>query len=241
MPAGIRPHVAVTTAATRFDAARKGDFTVRTILLGAAAAATLAAATGAQDVTPPAGAYTLDKDHASITWRVNHLGTSTYVARFNEFDAALTFDPDDPAASTLSVTIDVTSLDLDFMNTVDPSNPDAFYNELMGIPQNTPDRIFFQAPMYPTMTFAATSIAVTDDRTGTVTGDFTMVGQTHPLTLDVRFNAVRGNLDPSGGPVIGFSATTTIQRSMWGMDTLVPYIGDDVEVAIEAEFIAEAM
>ena len=53
--------------------------------------------------------------------------------------------------------------------------------------------------------------------------------------------AVRANLDPNGGPVIGFSATTTIQRSQWGMDTLVPYIGDEVDVAIEAEFVAPAM
>jgi polyisoprenoid-binding protein YceI len=210
---------------------------VRTIILGAAGSLALAAAGVAQEATPVAGAYTLDKDHASITWRVNHLGTSTYVARFNDFDADLTFDPENPAASTLNVSVDVRSVDLDFDNVVDPSNPDAFYNELMGIPEDTPGRVFFRAPVHPTMTFEATSIEVTDDRTGKITGNFTMVGQTHPVTLDVSFNGVRANLDPSGGPVIGFSARTVIQRSQWGMDTLVPYIGDDIEVWIEAEFV----
>jgi polyisoprenoid-binding protein YceI len=216
----------------------KGEFTVRTIILGATASLALAAGGLAQDVTPPAGAYALDKDHASITWRVSHLGTSTYVARFNEFDAALSFDPDNPAASTLSVSIDVRSLDLDFSNEIDPTKPDAFYDELMGIPQDTPGRIFFRAPTYPTMTFEATGIEVTGENTGTITGDFTMVGQTHPVTLDVTFNGARANLGPGTGPVIGFSAKTTITRSAFGMDTLVPYIGDDVEVWIEAEFIA---
>jgi polyisoprenoid-binding protein YceI len=214
---------------------------VKTLLVGTAAAVALTAAGLAQDVTPPAGAYTLDKDHASITWRVNHLGTSTYVARFNDFDAALTFDPENPAASTLSATVDVLSLDLDFDNVVDPTKPDAFYNELMGIPEDTPDRIFFRAPTFPTMTFEATGIEVTGENTGTVTGNLTMVGQTHPVTLDVTFNGARGNMDPSGGPVVGFSAKTTVTRSTWGMDTLVPYIGDDVEVWIEAEFVAPAM
>ncbi len=213
---------------------------MKTLLLGTVASLALAAAGLAQEEAAlPAGAYTLDKDHASITWGVDHLGTSTYVARFNEFDAELTFDPDDPAASTLSVTIDVASLDLDFRNVINPDEPDAFYNELMGIPEDRPDRVFFSAPTYPTMTFEATDVEVTGEDAGQVTGDFTMRGQTHPLTLDVSYNGARASVD-GGPPVIGFSATTTVTRSQWGMDTLVPFVGDDVEVWIEAEFIAPA-
>ncbi len=37
------------------------------------------------------GAYTLDKDHASLVWKISHLGFSTYVGRFNDFDATLDF------------------------------------------------------------------------------------------------------------------------------------------------------
>ena len=203
------------------------------VLIGTAAAlacaGALAGAAGAQDA-PPAGDYTLDKNHASVTWRVNHLGTSNYVARFDEFDAALSFDPAAPETSTLSVTIDVTSLSLDF------TNGDAFYDELMG---NDGDERFFRAAEFPTVTFDASGIDVTGENTGTVTGDLTFMGQTRPLTLDVTFNGARADFG-GGPPVIGFSGTTTVKRSEWGMDALVPILGDDVEVWLEAEFIAPA-
>ena len=41
----------------------------------------------------PAGTYTLDRSHASLIFRVNHLGFSNYTARFKRFDAKLQFDP----------------------------------------------------------------------------------------------------------------------------------------------------
>ncbi len=208
---------------------------MRALLLGAAGALAVAAASSAQDFVAPAGAYAIDKNHASVTWKVDHFGTSTYVARFDEFDAALTFDPANPAASTLDVTIDVTSLNLDFS---DPNNPDLFKNELLGIPQDTPDRVFFQAPQFPTITFTATSVEVTGETTGRVTGDLTLHGQTHPATLDVIFNGAREGFGTP--PVVGFSATTTILRSEWGMDTVVPFVSDEVEIEIHAEFIAAA-
>ena len=40
------------------------------------------------------GAYTLDKTHASLLWKINHLGFSSYIGRFNDFDATLDFDPE---------------------------------------------------------------------------------------------------------------------------------------------------
>lgn len=211
---------------------------MRSIILGSVAATALAAGALAQDdLVAPAGAYSLDKNHASITWRVNHLGTSNYVARFDEFDAELTFDPDNPTESALSVTIDVTSLSLDFSN---PDNPDSFYDELMGYPteeNEEGDQRFFRATQFPTISFEATGMEVTGENTGTVTGDLSFMGQTHPLTLDVTYNGVRQGFG-GGAPVIGFSGTTTVTRSEWGMDAAVPFIGDEVEVWVEAEFVA---
>ena len=49
----------------------------------------------------------------------------------------------------------------------------------------------------------------------------------------MTFNGARAGM--SGGPaVIGFSGTTTVKRSQWGMDALVPYVGDDVETYYDA-------
>jgi hypothetical protein len=59
----------------------------------------------------PAGQYHLDKSHASLVLRVNHLGFSTYTTRFSRFDAELTFEPSNIAASKVSATIDASSFD----------------------------------------------------------------------------------------------------------------------------------
>lgn len=202
---------------------------MKTLLLGAAAALALTAASAAQDA--PAGAYALDGNHASITFRISHFGTSMYTARFDDFDIDLTFDPEHPETSHVNATIDVNSLDVDFVGDKD------FKAELVGTPvEGKPDgdQRFFRAPQFPTITFASTDVEVTGEDTGTVTGDLTMLGQTHPITLDVHYYGSRDGM--GGGKVVGFSANASVTRADWGMDVYPGVLGDDVEVWIEAEF-----
>jgi|SRR5919106_384150 hypothetical protein len=61
----------------------------------------------------PAGSYMLDRSHASLIFRVDHLGFSRYTARFTRFDAELHFDPANPAASSVTATIDSRSIETD--------------------------------------------------------------------------------------------------------------------------------
>lgn len=62
---------------------------------------------------PPAGAYKLDKSHASLVLRANHMGFSTYTTRFSRFDVDLTFDPRNLPASKVVTTIDASSFEMD--------------------------------------------------------------------------------------------------------------------------------
>ena len=64
-------------------------------------------------IAPPAGAYKLDKSHASIVLRVSHMGFSTYTTRFSRFDADLKFDPKNLPASRVVTTIDTSSFEMD--------------------------------------------------------------------------------------------------------------------------------
>ena len=57
-----------------------------------------------------AGQYVLDPNHASLTWKLNHLGFSTFIGTFNEFDASLDFDPEDIENAALEVTINTALL-----------------------------------------------------------------------------------------------------------------------------------
>ena len=179
-------------------------------------------------VKAPAGAYTLDKTHSTVVFRVSHLGFSNYTAAFAEFDAKLNFDPAKPELTTLEATIDPRSLTL-------PAPPAGFKDELVG-PQ------WLNAAQYPAITFKSTKVDVTGANTAKVTGDFTLHGVTKPVVLDVTFNGgYEGHpMDPNAR--IGFSATGVFKRSDFGVAYGVPApgttmgVGDEVSVAIETEF-----
>ncbi len=88
----------------------------------AAPAATEPAAAPAADTAAPAaaveygaaGTYAIDPTHTSVTWRVNHFGLSKYTGRFKTVDATLQFNPEDPAANSITVTIDPRSVETDY-------------------------------------------------------------------------------------------------------------------------------
>jgi len=194
------------------------------------ASAAAPAATADKFVMPkvPAGDYKLDPAHASLEFKVNHLGFSHYTARFSDFDAKLKFDPANPSASSVEATIDPKSLTL-------PKPPAGFKDELTG-------KAWLDAAQYPAITFRSTKIEVTGANTAKVTGDFTLHGVTKPVVLDATFNGGYAGhpMDPHAR--IGFSAHGTFNRSEFGMGFGVPApgttmgVGDAVDVQIEAEF-----
>lgn len=190
-------------------------------------ATTFASAAFAQ--TPPeqmpAGDYKLDLSHASIVWKVSHLGLSDYVARFTDFDATLTYDPETPTNSKLVATIDPTSVATAYPH---PEKKDFDKKLVEG-------EGWFNALQFPEITYISERIEMTGDTTARVYGTMNMLGVEKPLALDVEFNAAMEAQPFSGKPTMGFSATTVVERSGWGMDTYVPNIGNDVAVMIEAE------
>ena len=196
-----------------------------------APAAALAAITPAK-VDVPAGAYTLDKAHSTLIFHVNHLGFSNYTARFTTFDAQLQFDPANPAASTLAVTIDPRSLDLN-------NPPPGFADTLRG-----PE--WLDAAKFPQMTFRSTTVEVTAPNAMRINGDLTLHGVTHPVTLDATFNGGYAGhpMDPHAR--IGFSAHGSFKRSDFAVAAGIPEPGttmgvsDAVQVVIETEFSGPA-
>jgi polyisoprenoid-binding protein YceI len=86
---------------------------------------------------------------------------------------------------------------------------------------------------YPTMEFHSTQVVASDATHAQVTGDLTLMGQTHPLTLSVTLNRI-GPAPPSQAQAAGFTATGVLKRSQWGLTTASALIGDDVAITIEA-------
>ncbi|MDY0008553.1 MAG: YceI family protein [Bdellovibrionales bacterium] len=184
----------------------------------------------AQELTPinklPAGVYTLDKTHASLTWKVSHAGMSNYTARFKSFDAEVTLDPADLTKSKVTAKIDPTSLETDYVPTTEKD-----FNKNLVTKEE-----WFNAGKFPEITFTSTKIETTGDTTGKIHGDLTLLGVTKPVVLDAVFNGGYAEGPFTKKPAMGFSATTSITRSDFGFSTYVPMIGDKVDIIIEAEF-----
>jgi polyisoprenoid-binding protein YceI len=180
----------------------------------------------------PAGDYTLDAAHASLTFRVDHLGFSFYTARFADFDATLRFDPANPAAAVVTATIDPSSLELN-------APPAGFKEELIG-------EQWLDVARYPAITFRSTQVEPTAPDAMRVTGDFTLHGVTGPVVLDVTFNGGYAGQPMEPQARIGFSAQGSFNRSDFGIALGVPAPGtplgvsDAVDVSIEAEFLGPA-
>ena len=168
----------------------------------------------------PAGDYALDKAHASILFKIDHLGYSTYVGRFERFDASLSGDPAMPEAATVTASVDMTSLNI--------ANPE-FAAELMG-----PD--WFDAAAHPQATFKTLGLKITGVNEADVSGELTLKGKTLPVTIKARLNGSAYDR-LRGADVVGFSATLPVNRSAFGIDKYSGLITDDVLIEIEAEFV----
>ena len=177
----------------------------------------------------PAGLYRLDKTHASLVFKVDHIGFSNYTGQFRRFDATLEFDPHAPETMAVTATIDVGSLDI-------PSPPEGFLDELKSA-------AWLDAVGHPEMTFRSTKVTLTAPDAARVEGDLSFRGVTAPVVMDVVFNGGYAGFPPyDPNARIGFSARGVLQRSVFGVTIGVPTpeapvgVGDAVSFEIDAEF-----
>ncbi len=195
-------------------------------LLPAAAAIALGIGLLAQPVAA-ADSFGFDKAHTEILFSYSHLGNSRAFGEFREFDGEVILDRDDPANSSIDLTIVAASID---------TGVAAFDTHLKSAD-------FFAVETYPLITFTSTGVEVTGDTTAKVTGELTIKEHSRPVVLDVTLNYLGEHQlaafvpDYADMEVAGFSATTTLLRSDFGVDMLVPMVGDEVELIIETELL----
>jgi len=169
--------------------------------LGAVAALALGSVAVAQPAMPtpqhdykaaPAGKYGLDAKHTGLVARVPHMGFSFSIFRFQTVTGTLMWDPANPKADKLNVSVDAKSI------TTAPV--EGFSDELTG-------EKFLNAGKFPTMTFVSTAFHPQGPTHGKVDGDLTVMGVTKHVVFDV-------NLVGAGkgfrGPVIGVTAKTML-------------------------------
>lgn len=164
-----------------------------------------------------ADTYKLDPMHTQVAWSINHFGFSNPSGKFATIDGTLTLDEAKPENSKVTATIPIANL----VTGLDKLNEHLWTDQ------------FFNLKQFPTATFTSTKVEVTGKDTAKVTGDLTVHGVTKPVVLDVTLNKVGDNMKKV--KTAGFSATTTIKRSDFGMTTFLPMLGDEVKLGIESE------
>ena len=193
-------------------------FSVTTLAKTLLISSTLAVTTFASAALP--SQWQLDDSHTRVGFSVNHLGFSTTMGRFNDVQGMVNYDIKDPSKTKLSFTIATDSIDTNWNARDKHLKTDEFFN----------------VAKYPTMTFKSTKVSFINPQQAKVTGDFTMLGQTKPLTLDVTLNKI-ANSPLTKEPVIGFRATGNIDRAAYGMTAYAAGITTNVPIQIDGELV----
>lgn len=142
--------------------------------------------------------YAIDLSHAFVQFRISHLGYSVLAGRFNDFAGEFSWDKSKPENSSISVKIKTASIDTNWAER----------------DKHIRGEDFLDVEKYPEASFEATSFSG-DASGGKVEGTLTLNGVSKPITLEVKM--VGEGDDPWGGYRAGFAATTTINRTDFGI------------------------
>ncbi|OPG17430.1 YceI family protein [Ferroacidibacillus organovorans] len=172
--------------------------------------------------------WALDTAHSHISFSVRHMMISNVRGSFKTFEAQVTADPTDLTDAKVSVKMDTKS--------IDTANEDRDNHLRSGD--------FFEADTYPTIEFVSDSVKKLSENTHTLKGQLTIKGVTRPIELTCEIEGPAK--DPWGNERIGVAATSTINRSDFGLtynavlETGGVLVGDAIKLNIELEFVKQA-
>lgn len=162
--------------------------------------------------------FNLDPQHSYVQWHIKHLGFSIQSGKWYVKNGYVILDKDNPQNSKVEATID--------MNKFITGNPE--------LNKHLKGKLFFDVKQFPTATFVSNTVDIINDKTANVHGTLTVHGISKPVNLKVTLNKI-GNSPINNLLTAGFTATTEIKRSDFGINTLLPDLGDDVSIEIGAE------
>ncbi len=195
----------------------------RTFALGLVATVSLA-----MTPAPTAETWHVDPNHTEVGFSVKHFFTPV-TGKFENFDVDLRYDPQQPAASSVTVVVEVSSVN---------TNNERRDNHLLSAD-------FFEAMQHPEMTFRSESVRRTGPSTLVATGPLTIKGVTRTVELPIEVLGIKDIPEPMqemlGGAtrVASFRATTTLDRGDFGVGVgdwaAALVVGHEVTIDVTAE------
>jgi polyisoprenoid-binding protein YceI len=176
-----------------------------------------------------AGTWAVDPVHSEVSFVVRHMMVSKVRGRFDKFEGTIV-TADDPLKSSVTATVDLNSIN------TGQEQRDAHIRSAD----------FFHVEEHPTMTFASTGVRAGDDGDFLLDGDLTIRGTTKPVTFKLEVSGF--GPDAYGGTRAGFSATTEINRTDFGVSFNGPIPGvpggvavsEKVTVSLEIEGVLQS-
>ncbi len=168
--------------------------------------------------------WTIDGTHSVAEFSVKHMMVSTVKGRFGSFDGTIQWNQANPAASSVNVSVDVSSISTNDAQRDGHLRSDDFFN----------------TEQFPTATFSSTKIEPASDNEWKISGDLTIRDQTHPIVLNTEFEGQI--LDPYALQRAGFEARTEISRKQYGLhwNALLETGGAVVSDKVKLTFHVEA-
>lgn len=172
-----------------------------------------------------AGTWAIDPVHSDVSFSVRHMMVSKVKGRFGSFSGTIV-TAQNPLDSTVAAEIDLTSIDTN--------------NEQRDGHIKSAD--FFDVENHTAMTYKSTSLSGSGD-SFTVNGELTLKGVTKPVALNLELGGF--GPDPYGGTRAGFSASTEINRSDFGVEISMPLdgggvvVGDKITISLEIEAVLQ--
>lgn len=167
--------------------------------------------------------YKIDPVHSTAIFRIAHLTSSFVYGRFDDVGGTFTVDEQKPEDVKFDVSIKADSVD---------TNSAARDKHLKSAD-------FFSVKEFPTLSFKSTAVKSAGGKKYDVTGDLTIHGVTKSVTVTIDFVGTADGTQMKMGFRAGYEAHLSIKRSDFGMDKMVPMIGDEVQLTVSLEGVKE--
>jgi polyisoprenoid-binding protein YceI len=161
-----------------------------------------------------ADSYSIDSSHSRANFEITRIGHSKQNGSFNKTSGKVTLDFASKSGS-VDFTIHTTSIDMG----------SAAWNAHLSDPG------LFNVKMFPTMTFKSSKLIFEGDKVVAAEGQFTMIGVTKPLKIDVH-NFQCGKNQGDNRQVCSGEIAATLKRSDFGLTKYIPAVSDEVTISV---------
>jgi polyisoprenoid-binding protein YceI len=172
--------------------------------------------------------WVIDPSHSKIGFKVKHLMIANVTGTFREFEGLAETEGDDFSTARISFSMNSASVD----------------TEIVDRDAHLKSADFFDAEIHPKIIFTGGGLKDLGDDMYDLTGNLTIKGVTHPVSLSVEYGGTM--TDPWGNLKAGFSITGKIKRKDWGLNWNAALeaggvlVGEEVKINCDIELAKSA-